>query len=215
MILKKYKGMTLIEIVIAVAILGIVATVILGLFSISVKTNSDASIKTKAVTVLQNTFERIKSGDTNVQGEEDNFIIMPPEIEQLNSNLYKVKVSVYPKNDASKVYSMVSYVSGQSLPSGGGGGTGGSGGGGNGGGGSGGGGSGVNPPKDIFEVINKILNDITVIIIAIYLIVLFLYLNITRGFTYAWQFIYDVVDHFKNMQHYTLSDVINYVRSKL
>ncbi|AGB18891.1 type IV pilus modification PilV family protein [Thermoanaerobacterium thermosaccharolyticum] len=64
--LKNSLGMTLIEVLVAIALFAIAAIPLLGVFHESVITNADSKIRTQEATIAQSIAEDIKAGNTNV-----------------------------------------------------------------------------------------------------------------------------------------------------
>ncbi|MGF7399487.1 prepilin-type N-terminal cleavage/methylation domain-containing protein [Thermoanaerobacterium thermosaccharolyticum] len=64
--LKNSFGMTLIEVLVAIALFSIAAIPLLGVFHESVITTADSKIRTKEATIAQSIAEDIKAGNTNV-----------------------------------------------------------------------------------------------------------------------------------------------------
>ncbi|WP_434632322.1 prepilin-type N-terminal cleavage/methylation domain-containing protein [Thermoanaerobacterium thermosaccharolyticum] len=64
--LKNSLGMTLIEVLVAIALFAIAAIPLLGVFHESVITNADSKIRTKEATIAQSIAEDIKAGNINV-----------------------------------------------------------------------------------------------------------------------------------------------------
>lgn len=64
--LKNSFGMTLIEVLVAIALFAIAAIPLLGVFHESVITNADSKIRTQEATIAQSIAEDIKAGNTNV-----------------------------------------------------------------------------------------------------------------------------------------------------
>lgn len=64
--LKNSLGMTLIEVLVAIALFSIAAIPLLGVFHESVITTADSKIRTQEATIAQSIAEDIKAGNTNV-----------------------------------------------------------------------------------------------------------------------------------------------------
>jgi len=64
--LKNSFGMTLIEVLVAIALFSIAAIPLLGVFHESVITTADSKIRTQEATIVQSIAEDIKAGNTNV-----------------------------------------------------------------------------------------------------------------------------------------------------
>ncbi|WP_434653996.1 type IV pilus modification PilV family protein [Thermoanaerobacterium thermosaccharolyticum] len=64
--LKNSLGMTLIEVLVAIALFAIAAIPLLGVFREAVISNADSKIRTKEATIAQSIAEDIKAGNTNV-----------------------------------------------------------------------------------------------------------------------------------------------------
>ncbi|MDK2878489.1 MAG: hypothetical protein PWR06_1205 [Thermoanaerobacteraceae bacterium] len=105
---KKYSGgFTLIEILVAVAILGIVIVPVIGLFSSSVENNYKTNRDIIALTVARDIMDRIKAGDINrsnleqeINDYKDRYgVEIKVEVPEStkNNNLSKVKVYVTPR----------------------------------------------------------------------------------------------------------------------
>lgn len=113
--MKNTKGMTLIEVLVAVTLFAIVAIPILGLFHKSVTINVESKIKTKEATIAQSIIEDIKAGNINDRDilrkyTDDNYIPSIPEgyPKLLNDGLmeYKIKISD-PKSNISYTLSAI------------------------------------------------------------------------------------------------------------
>lgn len=104
---RKYSGgFTLIEILVALAILGIVITPVIGMFASSAQRNLNSRRNTVALTVARDIMDRIKAGDidsSNLESEVDNYkttygveIKVEGPAESSGNSLEKLKVFVTP-----------------------------------------------------------------------------------------------------------------------
>ena len=78
--LKNSLGMTLIEVLVAIALFAIVAIPLLGVFHESVIANADSKIRTKEATIAQSIAEDIKAG--NIKNNDDLKNIIFPEMKE-------------------------------------------------------------------------------------------------------------------------------------
>ncbi|MBA1336992.1 MAG: hypothetical protein HPY66_3428 [Firmicutes bacterium] len=189
-------GFTLIEILIALAVLGVVITPVIGMFTSTAQSNLKSRRNTVALTVARDIMDRIKTGDinsANIVGEIDNYkstygVEIKVDVpEDTGSNaLEKLKVFVTPFEgmDAEKEGILVAsyttnvFVSSidTSPPEG------------TGGGGAGGGGGGIEEPPpegsdedDYWNWYNRLLNSLRavgVIILALTIVPIVLWIKV-------------------------------------
>jgi prepilin-type N-terminal cleavage/methylation domain-containing protein len=224
---KKYSGgFTLIEILVTLAILGIVIVPVIGLFSSSVENNYKTNRDIIALTVARDIMDRIKTGDinrSNLEQEINNYKdrygveikVEAPESTE-NNNLSKIKVYVTPwkgMDAQTQGLMLASYSTNvfiesiDTSPPGNGGGNGG---GNDNGGGNGGGGIGEPPPPggneddywDWFHRLLRFLRAVGVIILALTIIPLILWLKVPelhkRPFIDAIKASYDILVYIHN-----------------
>ncbi|WHE08013.1 prepilin-type N-terminal cleavage/methylation domain-containing protein [Thermoanaerobacterium thermosaccharolyticum] len=97
--LKNSFGMTLIEVLVAIALFSIAAIPLLGVFHESVITNADSKIRTKEATIAQSIAEDIKAGNTNVSNwniPSDYYLIEDPNQSKVDmgNGVTKYKISI-------------------------------------------------------------------------------------------------------------------------
>jgi len=97
--LKNSLGMTLIEVLVAIALFAIAAIPLLGVFHESVITNADSKIRTKEATIAQSIAEDIKAGNTNVSNwniPSDYYLIEDPNQSKVDmgNGVTEYKISI-------------------------------------------------------------------------------------------------------------------------
>jgi len=102
--LKNDKGMTLIEVIVAIAIFAIAAIPLLGIFSNSVISSQDSRIKTKEALIAQSIIENIKAGNIKSNSDlekfpiPDGFNIIISEPLDLGNDLMEYHIKVFKIN---------------------------------------------------------------------------------------------------------------------
>ncbi|WP_434565447.1 prepilin-type N-terminal cleavage/methylation domain-containing protein [Thermoanaerobacterium thermosaccharolyticum] len=97
--LKNSLGMTLIEVLVAIALFSIAAIPLLGVFHESVITTADSKIRTKEATIAQSIAEDIKAGNTNVSNwniPSDYYLLEDPNQSKVNigNGVTEYKISI-------------------------------------------------------------------------------------------------------------------------
>ncbi|MDE4541674.1 prepilin-type N-terminal cleavage/methylation domain-containing protein [Thermoanaerobacterium sp. R66] len=114
--LKNAFGMTLIEVLVAIALFSIAAIPLLGVFHESVITNADSKIRTKEATIAQSIAEDIKAGNIKNNNDlqkkifpeiqEGYYLSVPENPQSVGNGLMKYKFQVNYQYKTNLVYTL-------------------------------------------------------------------------------------------------------------
>jgi len=128
---KKFtRGFTLIELIVAISILGILSISVISLFSNSINANRRSNLKTKAVTAAQNKIEQLRNEEfSNIKNYHNQTFsvneiagsgiieLLPNDwnknglIEDYEENLLKLKITVFwNQNKKNEQLSLATYI---------------------------------------------------------------------------------------------------------
>lgn len=102
-LIKNNRGMTLVEVLVAIAIFAVAAIPLIGVFYNSTITNSMAKIKTQEATIAQNVVENLKAGSIKTNEDiqkfmqkliQEGYYLNISRDENNNTNLAKYKIQI-------------------------------------------------------------------------------------------------------------------------